>query len=144
MITVRDEQDAITGVAAWLPTGRYPQSASTQLAQIPGTLRALFRRPRALLDGNTYLATIAKTHPKEPHWYLYVLVADPSNQRGGVGTILMERGLTNIDEEGVGGNLETQNEDNLAYYGRFGYELRETLRPVTDDPPLFTMWRRPR
>jgi len=56
----------------------------------------------------------------------------------------MELGVTNMDEEGVGGYLETQNEDNLAYYRRFGYELRETLRPVKDGPPLFTMWRRPR
>jgi ribosomal protein S18 acetylase RimI-like enzyme len=144
IVTVRNNEGVIQGVAGWLPTGRYPQSIPTQLAQVPGTLRALYRRPRALLNGNKYLAQMVKTHPKEPHWYLYLLVADPSVQRSGIGTTLMEQGLTHADEEGVGSYLETQKEDNLAYYRRFGYELRDTLRPVNEGPPLFTMWRRPR
>jgi ribosomal protein S18 acetylase RimI-like enzyme len=144
IVTVRGDDDVIVGMAAWLPTNRYPQSIGTQLAQVPGTLRALYRRPRALIDGNKYLATLVKSHPKELHWYLYLLVADPSIQRSGVGTMLMNDGLARVDEEGVGSYLETQNEDNLAYYRRFGYELRETLQPVREGPPLYTMWRRPR
>ncbi|HEY5265951.1 MAG TPA: GNAT family N-acetyltransferase [Acidimicrobiales bacterium] len=144
VVTVRSTADAIQGVAAWLPTDRYPQSIRTQIAQVPGTLRALYRRPRSLMDGNKYLAQISKTHPKEPHWYLYLLVADPSIQRSGVGTMLLEQGLAHADEEGVGSYLETQKEDNLGYYRRFGYELRDTLRPVKEGPPIFTMWRRPR
>jgi hypothetical protein len=40
-VTVRDRNGTIQGLAAWLPTGCYPQSAGTQLAQVPGTLRAL-------------------------------------------------------------------------------------------------------
>lgn len=144
IVTVREPNNTIAGVAAWLPTEQYPQSVGTQLAQIPGTLRALYRRPRALVDGTRYLNAVAKSHPKEPHWYLFLLVADPSIQRSGVGTMLMGHGLALADAEGVGGYLETQNEDNLAYYRRFGYELRETLRPVTGGPPLYTMWRRPR
>jgi GNAT superfamily N-acetyltransferase len=143
IVTVRQADDTIVGVAAWLPTDRYPQSVGTQLAQIPGTFRALYRRPRALIDGNRYLTAIAKSHPKEPHWYLLLLVADPTIQRSGVGTMLMHHGLALADAEGVGGYLETQNGDNLAYYRRFGYELRETLRPVKEGPPLYTMWRRP-
>ena len=144
IVTVRGAHDAIVGMAAWLPTNRYPQSVSTQLAQVPGTLRALYRRPRALFAGNKYLAAIAKSHPKKLHWYLYLLVADPSIQRSGVGTMLMQDGLAHVDEESVGGYLETQNEDNLAYYRRFGYERRDTLRPVKQGPPLYTMWRPPR
>ena len=144
LVTVRDDADAIVGLSLWLPTNRYPQSAITQLAQIPGTLRALYRRPRALADGSKYLAAIAKSHPKELHWYLYLLVAEPTIQRSGVGTMLMQHGLAEADAEGVGGYLETQNEDSLGYYRRFGCELRETLRPVKEGPPLFTMWRRPR
>lgn len=144
LVTVRDDDDTIVGLSLWLPTNRYPQSATTQLAQIPGTVRALYRRLRALIDGAKYLAAIAKSHPKELHWYLYLLVTDPANQRSGVGTMLMEHGLAETDAEGVEGYLETQNEDNLGYYRRFGYELRETLRPVKEGPPLYTMWRQPR
>ncbi len=54
IVTARDEHDTIVGVAAWLPTGRYPQSIRTQLAQVPGSFWALCVRPRALIDGNRY------------------------------------------------------------------------------------------
>jgi GNAT superfamily N-acetyltransferase len=144
VMTIRDTTDTMVGLAAWLPTDCYPQSEATQLAQAPGNLRALYRRPRALVDANRYLAAVAKNHPKEPHWYLLLLVAEPSMQRSGVGTMLMEHGLGEADEEGVGSYLETQNKDNLAYYQRFGYELRETLHPVKNGSPLFTMWRHSR
>jgi len=144
VVTVRSLNNEIQGAAAWLPTDRYPQSARTQLTQVPGTLRALYRRPRALIDGSKYLAQMSKSHPKEAHWYLYLLVVDPSMQRSGVGTMLTEQGLAHVDEEGVGSYLETQKEDNIAYYRRFGYVLRETLQPVKEGPPIFTMWRRPR
>jgi predicted N-acetyltransferase YhbS len=96
------------------------------------------------LDSNKYLATVAKNHSKEPHWCLLLLVVAPSIQRSGVGTILVECGLARADEEGIASYLKTQNEDNLAYYRRFGCELRETFRPVKEGPPTFTMWRRPR
>lgn len=144
IITVRDEHDKILGVSAWLPTDCYPQSIGTQLAQSPGTIRALYRRPKALLHGNAYLSAIAKAHPKEPHWYLFLLVADPSVQRSGIGTMLVEHGLAMADLEGVGSYLETQNYDNVAYYQRFGYELVQTLSPVPSGPPLLAMWKRPR
>ena len=65
IVTVRDTDDRIVGAAAWLPTGTYPQPILTQLAQIPGTVRALYRRPRSLLHGNTFINAIAKNHPKE-------------------------------------------------------------------------------
>ena len=33
-------------------------------------------------------------------------------------------------------SLETQKEDNLSYYRRFGFEVVDRLRPVSDGPPL--------
>jgi len=144
ILTVRDDNDQPLGVAAWLPPGTYPQSVNTQLRQIPGSLRALARRPRALVVGGAYVADVAKHHPKETHWYLYLLAADPSRQRSGVGTALLAHELATIDEQGLGSYLETQKEDNLAYYRRFGYELKQTLRPMPDGPPFYTMWRDPR
>ncbi|MBV8463434.1 MAG: hypothetical protein JO368_09075, partial [Acidimicrobiales bacterium] len=40
--------------------------------------------------------------------------------------------------------LETQKEDNLAYYRRFGYDVEHELRPVPNGPPLWTLRRPPR
>ncbi len=141
IVTVRDGADRVVGAAAWLPTGTYPQSFFTQLAQVPGTVRALYRRPKALLHGNTFLTAIAKNHPKEPHWYLFLLVADPEVQRRGIGQMLLEEALTQIDNEGVPVFLETQKIENIAYYRRFGFELQNTLTPITHGPSLYAMYR---
>lgn len=142
--TVRDDADRVVGVSAWIQTDGYPQSIARQLGSVPGTIRALYRRPRALLDGQLYLNAIAKQHPKEPHWYLFLLVADPEVQRRGVGTQLLSDALTEVDQEGVAAYLETQKSDNLAYYQRFGFELVATLTPVKNGPPLYCMRRAPR
>jgi ribosomal protein S18 acetylase RimI-like enzyme len=144
IVTVRDVADNVLGVAAWLTTGGYPLSMTLQLAQIPSGLRVFYRRPKSLPVGNHYVAALAKAHRKDPQWYLMVLCADPNVQRSGVGTMLLEHALTQVDAEAVGSHLETPREDNVAYYRRFGYELMETLNPVPGGPPYFTMWRAPR
>jgi ribosomal protein S18 acetylase RimI-like enzyme len=144
VLTVRDEHDHVVGVSAWITTDGYPPPIRTQLAATPGTIRALYRRPRALWYGQLFLNAIAKVHPKEPHWYLFLLVADPEVQRRGIGDALLRDALPRIDAEGVAAYLETQKESNLAYYRRYGFELVTTLRPVPAGPPLYCMRRPPR
>lgn len=138
------DDGAPVGVALWFTTGAFPPPLGAQLAQLPGALSAFARRPRALLQANAYVATTARAHPKEPHWYLSLLAVDPPRQRRGVGSLLVEEALAHVDEQGVGAYLETQNEGNLAYYQRFGFAWRETLRPLASGPPLYSMWRDPR
>jgi ribosomal protein S18 acetylase RimI-like enzyme len=138
-VTVRDERQQIVGIAVWFGPGHWPPSIGTQLSQLPVTLRALYRHPRALRLGATYINAVLKVHPKEHHWYLALIATDPSVQRQGVGTLLMNEGIERMKHDGVGGYLETQKDENLAYYNRFGYDLRETVRPVPGGPPYFTM-----
>lgn len=143
IVTVRNDANDVLGVAAWLTTGGYPLPITLQLSQIPSSLRAFYRRPRSLPTGNRYVAALTRAHRKDPQWYLMVLCADPTVQRSGVGTTLLEHALAQIDAEGVGSHLETPRYDNVAYYQRFGYELIETLTPVEGGPPYYTMWRAP-
>jgi ribosomal protein S18 acetylase RimI-like enzyme len=141
VVVVRDDKDDIVGVALWLTTGGFPLSIRAQIAQMPSSLRALYRHPHSLQVGGVYLRELLSVHPKEPHWYLMLLAVDPATQRQGVGTMLMNDGIARIDAEHVGAYLETQKEDNHAYYRRFGFELRETLHPMPGGPPYYTMWR---
>ena len=104
--------------------------------------RAMAPRPRALVDGFKSLLAIDRAHPKDELWYLLLLATDPSFQRRGVGTALQQPVLDEADESGIDCYLETQKEDNLAYYRRFGYEMERVLHPVKGGPPLWTM-RRP-
>lgn len=141
IVVVRDDGDRVVGVAVWLATGGFPLSLGVQIAQIPSSLRALYSRPHSLKLGGVYLRELLNVHPKEPHWYLMLLAVEPTLQRSGVGTMLMNDGVARIDAEHVGAYLETQKIDNLAYYRRFGFELRETLHPMPGGPPYYTMFR---
>ena len=138
----RQPDGRLVGVAAWVRPGCYPLGGAAQLRQAGGALWALLPSPRGLRDGTRYLLAIDKVHPKEPAWYLNLLVADPSAQRAGVGAALQGGVLERADLEGMPAYLETQNPDNLPYYRRFGYEVVDELRPVPHGPPLWTM-RRP-
>jgi predicted N-acetyltransferase YhbS len=99
-------------------------------------------RPPALWDGVRYLLAIEKAHPKEPIWYLMLLVVDPSAQRSGIGGRLQQSGTEAADRGGLDCYLETQKADNVPYYRRFGYEVAKELIPVPSGPHLWTM-RRP-
>jgi ribosomal protein S18 acetylase RimI-like enzyme len=141
IVVVRDDGERIVGVAIWLTTGGFPLSLGVQIAQVPSSLRALYPRPHSLKVGGAYLRDLLNVHPKEPHWYLMLLAVEPTMQRHGVGTMLMDEGVARIDAEHVAAYLETQKLDNHAYYQRFGFELRDTLHPVPGGPPYYTMWR---
>ncbi|HET9692526.1 MAG TPA: GNAT family N-acetyltransferase [Acidimicrobiales bacterium] len=133
----------LVGVCAWVPPGAYPLAASGQARQLVGGLRALIRTPGRLAKGLPYLFAIDKAHPHEPLWYLMLLVVDPVAQRSGIGGRLQRPGLERADAEGADCYLETQKEDNVAYYRAAGYEVAEVLRPVAGGPPLWTMRRPP-
>lgn len=132
----------LVGVSAWLPPGTYPLPVPNQLRQLAGAGRAMALRPLALWRGLRYLLAIEKAHPKDQLWYLLLLVVDPSMQRSGIGGRLQEGGTASADKEGLDCYLETQKPENLGYYRRFGYEVEQELRPVSEGPPLWTM-RRP-
>jgi GNAT superfamily N-acetyltransferase len=134
--------DHLLGVSVWFPPGTYPLPAGGQARALLGGLRALWRRPAGLLDGLRYLLAIDRAHPKEPLWYLFLLVVDPLVQRCGIGARLQAPGMAEADAAGLDCYLETQKPENLPYYRRFGYEVVRELRPVPSGPPMWTM-RRP-
>jgi GNAT superfamily N-acetyltransferase len=139
----RDADGRLVGVAAWVQPGGYPPSLGLQLRGLAGAFRALVPHPPALVTGLKYLLAIEKAHPHEELWYLALLVVDPRVQRLGVGGLLQQPMLDQADGDGLPCYLETQNEANLVYYRRFGYELDRELRPVRSGPPLWTIRRPP-
>lgn len=143
-LCARDGAGRMVGVALWVRPDGYPPPVRTQLRQSGGALRALAPRPAAVRDGTKYLLALDKVHPRTPHWYLELLVVDPSVQRLGIGGLLQQAVLEEADRAGLPCHLETQNPANLPYYERYGYAVAEELSPVAGGPPLWTMWREPR
>ena len=137
----RNRAGILVGVCVWQRPGTYPLPVSHQVREMGGSLRALLPRPASLVTGLRYTMAIDKVRPGSEHWYLCLLAVDPMVWRRGVGTSLLEPSLESNDADGLPCYVETQKEDNLAFYRRFGFEETERLTPSPGGPPLFTMTR---
>ena len=137
----RNRAGTLVGACVWQRPGTYPLPAGRQIRELAGAIRAMALRPGRALPGLRYASAMEKHRMTGDHWYLALLVTDPMAWRRGVGTSLLEPSLAANDEDGLPCYLETQKEDNLAFYRRFGFEETERLTPVHGAPPLFTMTR---
>jgi len=133
----------LAGVAAWLRPGVFPATGGTRalrqgLRVAPTIVRSPQRRTAYKM-----MNEMTARHPHEEHWYLMILGTDPLHQGRGVGRALLEPMLARADEVGVATFLETQKESNVAYYGRYGFEVVDKFS-VDASPPLWQMQREPR
>jgi ribosomal protein S18 acetylase RimI-like enzyme len=137
----RNPAGLLAGICVWQRPGTHPLPMGRQVREMGGSLRALIRQPGSLVKGLRYTMAVEKARPRDEHWYLCMLAVDPMAWRRGVGSALLEPSLAAVDEDGLPGYLETQKEDNLAFYRRFGFEETVRLTPSRGGPPLFTMTR---
>ena len=135
----------VAGAAVWLPPGSYPRGvrrdATVNLRSIP----VIARSGKRSLASSKLLTAVDKAHHLilEPHYYLAILGTDPLYQRTGAGSAALQPVLDRCDEQGISAYLETQKDENLAYYQRHAFELIQKLE-VSTVPPIWTMMRRPR
>lgn len=90
----------------------------------------------------TVLEEVDRYHPDEPFWYLPAIGTDPTQQRRGAGSALLNHVLTTCDEEGILAYLESSNPENISLYVRHGFEILGTIHGDTM-PPLIPMLREP-
>ncbi len=131
----------VAGSASWIAPGDMPRSKGRDLRIAAGALGA-FAWGRNRANALRLLGAVDKRHPREPHWYLALLGVDPRFQRQGVGHALVEPVLERCDAEGQPAYLETQKEENLAFYARFGFEVTKCVE-LDGAPPIWLMWRDP-
>ncbi|MBQ0863765.1 GNAT family N-acetyltransferase [Streptomyces sp. RK75] len=86
----------------------------------------------------------AEHAPREPHWSLAVIGADPVARGQGQGAALLRSGLAKADAAGAPVHLESSKPSNLPFYEHFGFAVREEVRLPGEGPVLWTMWREPR
>lgn len=132
----------VAGSASWLAPGATPRSLPRELRIARGAVGAFAwaRNRRRALGA---LTEVERRHPREPHWYLALLGVDPRFQGQGIGAALVGPVLDRCDAEGVPGYLETQKQENLAFYARFGFEEVDRVE-VGGAPPIWRLWREPR
>ena len=85
---------------------------------------------------------MSRHHLREPHYYLAALGTDPSHQRKGIGSALIQPVLDRCDRESLPAYLESSKRTNIPFYERHGFEVVEELE-VPGGPKLWPMVRRP-
>ncbi len=135
----------VGGAICILPPGRYPMPRPRMWRY---ELRlVLFPEPWcpplwSLFRGAPYDPASSSLHPKEPHWFVHTLGVSPDHQSKGLGGLLMERVVELADGTRQPLYLETQNEENLSFYRRFGLEVIGEDTPHTKGPTIFGLLRR--
>ena len=94
--------------------------------------RALPRFSRLLERAQTLHDRLAPM----PHFYLFMLGVDPTHQRRGLGSQLLEPMLDRCDADSKLAYLETARSENLSFYSRHGFELAHIL----DEAPFPKLW----
>jgi len=138
--------DGIAGVIGLVPPGRYPLSTARFLRHI---VPVILRLPtggfalRRAVHGLQAQGMIERMHIKEPHWYVFVLGVRPERQGEGLGRALLDPALARADGDRLPTYLETTKEQNLAFYGRFGFEVVQEAGMPGGGPPIWMMLRQP-
>lgn len=122
------------GPDTWPP----PQLALIGL-QAPGPLLA---GPSPLLRSLRGERVVERGHPREDHFFVWMLAASPAHQRSGHGGALMRAALATADASGVPAYLDTANPDNLPYYRSHGFEVEGEGR-LPRETPIWFMKRPP-
>ena len=132
--------DDHSGVAIWLPPDNWKVPAGDLVRMTPTMVRSFGTRLPRVLGG---LTLIEKKHPAEPHWYLEFLGTRRDVQRKGIGSSVITFMLDRCDNEGIPTYLEASSPENVPFYLRHGFEVREELQ-LKGGPPIWAMWRDPR
>lgn len=133
----------IVGCSRWLPPGRPQIHIGPMLRALVATpLRAREATSRFFAYGRAVEAMRAATVP-EPHWYLAGIGVEPARRRNGIGIALMQPGLDASDRDRIPCALLTNNEANVDFYGKRGFEVVHEGRTPDDGPHAWMMRRDP-
>lgn len=133
----------ILGCARWLPPGRPPMRFGAALRAFVATpLRMREATSRFFAYGRA-LERMRAEAAKGPHWYLAGLGVEPSQRRQGIGSALLGPGIEGAAREGLPCVLLTNDERNLSFYGRHGFETVLEGDKPPGGPHAWAMVRKP-
>jgi len=136
------------GGAYWMPSENVTRSEEKIIASGG---KKFFEKlnathPEALPKIMKYLAVVDPIHERLapfPHLYLSSLAVDPQYQNSGHGSALIKAMVPLVDQEKMLIYLETNSEDNVAFYERFGFEERQHVIIPEAGLPVWVMTREP-
>ncbi len=122
----------VVGFSLWIPPGRPDVDVEPTSTEMPSD---------ELITKFVALREALATHtPQENHWYLQMVGTHPDWQGRGIGTSLINEGLSWAARDGLGVYLETETVENVAYYRHLGFEVRSEWDVVAGGPHMWGMW----
>jgi ribosomal protein S18 acetylase RimI-like enzyme len=134
---------SVRGCARWLPPGR-PQM------RVGAALRAFIATPLRMREATSRFFAYGRALEhmraevaKGPHWYLAGLGVEPSQQRQGIGSALLTPGIEGAARDRLPCVLLTNDEQNLSFYERNGFETVLEGDKPPGGPHAWAMVRKP-
>jgi len=137
----------LEGIIIWLPPDKIFQSFWTMMRnggfytmrKVGLKLKAM-KRTMAVFN---HIESVHKELVPFKHWYLQNIAVKPEEQGKGYGGMLLKPMIKKIESEGLPIYLETNNERNLSFYQKHGFEIiKHEMIPETN-VPLWCMLRKP-
>jgi ribosomal protein S18 acetylase RimI-like enzyme len=128
------------GVAVWIPPGAREEHEAIGAAP-PGSEEEILGDHEERHDA--FWGWVEEHQPEEPLYYLSHICVVPERQGEGLGTALMQDGLSRADRDGVITWLETSRADNAQYYARFGFRTVVAEEAPDGGPRIWFMRRDP-
>lgn len=135
----------VRGVACWLPPGE-ARVTPGRILRTGGLRTPLTLGPPAfsrLLALMSHLDDEHERNAPDPHWYLYILGAEPLSRGQGIGRAMLRPVLDRADAAGQPCYLETQNERNVPVYESLGFRLTTESEVPGRGLRMWTMRREP-
>jgi ribosomal protein S18 acetylase RimI-like enzyme len=133
----------LRGAARWLPPGRPPMRVGPTLKALVTTPFRLGSAIAPFLAYGRAVESLRAEAMPDPHWYLAGIGVEPSAQRRGVGAALLEPGLSAATRAGLPAVLLTNNEVNLPFYERHGFEVVRRDQTPKGGPDAWAMVKAP-
>lgn len=113
------------GVALWLLPGKTAMTFGRmyRAGMLSAPLRLGLSAFGRFMDFAGLTDKLHKKSAPMPHYYLFALGVSPAAQGKGVGGLLLASMLSRIDRERMPAYLETQKEQNVGLYRKFGFEV---------------------
>lgn len=133
------------GAACWIAPGRTKTTLWMMLRTGMALPRSMMRLPKEARERFFGMMRFIDASHKElmpgRHWYLWVLGVAPEAQGRGIGRALLLPILDRADAEGIPCYLETQTEENVAFYRKCGFDVIAERRESVCHLPIWHMCR---
>ena len=133
------EGETIVGVAGIAPPGTCQPTMGQIAKMLPSLLSCGLG---SLVRTGRWLGTWGSLDPKELHSHLGPLAVDARLRGRGIGSHILQEYGRRLDDANLMGYLETETEDNVRLYERFGFAVIAEQRVV--GVPNWFMQRRPK